>query len=417
LDDPDANGNGNGLRTQHNQYFETYSTGILLAAVAASGTPDRLVSLPGSPVDGWTYRDVAQDMVDFLAFGQVEYPLPAVEVEGGWARTAVDNGIGGLGSTGDQSITGYAVLGLAEAEDFGCTIPDWVKIELNAWIERVQDDVNGDTNDGGSWYSHPGDPVGVNILKTGNLILEMAFVGDSPDTTRVIEATDYLARHWTDASGWDQPAGWDGTPAQYQAMFCAAQGLSSMGIVTFNGIDWFADFSDAIVAQQYNSSSPAHGSWQFSSGRGESIIITEWALITLQSATQQPPNAPPQPAIEVAVDIRPDSSDNHLNVKSKGVLPVAIVGTEEFDVSRIDPASVLLEGVAPIRWQFEDLVEPDGFTDLNLKFDTEELATAVGSVQDGDVLTLHLTGSLMEKSTSADIVGEDVVVVLRKGKK
>jgi hypothetical protein len=262
-----------------------------LAAISASGTPARVVG-GGGPYAALTYQDVAQDMVDYLAWAQVEYPVPNITKEGGWDYSPVNNGVGGSSWKGDQSQSGYVVLGLAEAEVFGCTVRGWVKTELNWWIDYVQDDVTGDTRDGGSWYSYPGDPIGVNILKTGNLIFQMAFVGDTPATPRVQDAVDYLERHWADASGANSPPGWDGNPAQYQAMFCAMKGLEYMGIDTFGAgpIDWFEDFSDAIVAQQ-----TASGAWTSSSGRGNDDIITAWALLTLERV------APP-PVIRIEVD-------------------------------------------------------------------------------------------------------------------
>ena len=64
--------------------------------------------------------------------------------------------------------------------------------------------------------------------------------------------------------------------------------------------------------------------------------------------------------LDVPVDIKPTSCPNPLNVKSKGVLPVAILGTVDFDVSDIDPATVLLEGVPPLRWALEDVATPLG---------------------------------------------------------
>lgn len=284
VDDPDTNGNENGVCARYDTTLETYSTGIVLAAVAASGTPDRVVNVPGSPVNGWTYGDVAQDMVDFLSFSQVDNTLGyGGYKEGGWDYKAVNNGVGGTGWKGDQSNSGYAMLGLAEAEDFGCTVPNWVKAELDWWIDWVQDDVNGDTNDGGSWYSYPGDSIGVNILKTGNLLFQMAFVGDTPTTPRVVDTLDYLTRHWNDPSGANSPPGWNGNPAQYQTMFCAMKGLEYMAIETFNGIDWFENFSDVIVAQQNTDNY-----WPSSSGRGEPVIITEWALLTLERVAPEP---------------------------------------------------------------------------------------------------------------------------------
>jgi hypothetical protein len=135
--------------------------------------------------------------------------------------------------------------------------------------------------------------------------------------------------------------------------------------------------------------------------------------------------------IYTPVDIRPTSCRNPLNVKEKGVLPVAILGTEDFDVSMVDPATVRLEGVAPLRWDMEDVATPfepytgkadafdcteegpDGFMDLTLKFDAQEVVAALGEVNDGDVLVLELTGNLTDDRA---IAGEDVVVILKKGK-
>jgi hypothetical protein len=101
----------------------------------------------------------------------------------------------------------------------------------------------------------------------------------------------------------------------------------------------------------------------------------------------------PPPA--VAVDIKPQSCPNPLNVKDKGWLPVAILGGEDLDVTQIDPASVRLEhllGGAPVAWALEDVATPyepfigkpldpyacteegaDGFMDLTLKFEAQEI--------------------------------------------
>jgi len=124
--------------------------------------------------------------------------------------------------------------------------------------------------------------------------------------------------------------------------------------------------------------------------------------------------------IPVDVDIKPVSCPNPLNVGSKGVLPVAILGSEEFDVTQVDPASVLLEGVAPLRWALKDVAgpgcsEPDGYLDLTLKFKTQEIVAALGDVDDGEVLTLMLTGNLKAEFSGTPIMGSDEVVVIEKG--
>jgi hypothetical protein len=136
--------------------------------------------------------------------------------------------------------------------------------------------------------------------------------------------------------------------------------------------------------------------------------------------------------IPVAVDIHPTSCPNPLNMDGKGVIPVAILGTEDFDVTQIDPASVALEGVSPLRWAMEDVATPyepfvgkegcmdctdegpDGQTDLTLKFKMQEIVDALGEVNDGDCVVLTLTGNLKEEFGGISIIGEDVVKIIKK---
>lgn len=134
--------------------------------------------------------------------------------------------------------------------------------------------------------------------------------------------------------------------------------------------------------------------------------------------------------IPVPLDIRPTSCPNPLNTNLKGVLPVAILGTADLDVTTIDPATLLLAGVAPLRWSYEDVATPyepflgkpldpyacneygpDGFMDLVLHFDAQSIVAAIGPVSDGDVLLLMLTGNFYDGRA---IAGEDVVKIIKK---
>jgi len=139
--------------------------------------------------------------------------------------------------------------------------------------------------------------------------------------------------------------------------------------------------------------------------------------------------------VSVYVDIKPGGCPTPINVGSKGVLPVAVLGTGDFDVSTIDPQSITLAGVSPLRWSKEDVASPyainvdecdindchdltgDGYVDLTLKFDSEEIAAAVGEVYDRDCLILELTGELKAAYGALQIKGGDVVSILKKGKK
>jgi hypothetical protein len=133
-------------------------------------------------------------------------------------------------------------------------------------------------------------------------------------------------------------------------------------------------------------------------------------------------------AKDVPVDIKPRACPNPVNLVSKGVLRVAILGTTDVPVAAIDPKSVTLQGIAPLRWKLEDVARPyepfvgksdiyqcnilgpDGYPDLVFKFDTQEVAAALGDVDAGQALILKLDGKLQD---GTEIKGEDSVVVIR----
>ncbi len=140
----------------------------------------------------------------------------------------------------------------------------------------------------------------------------------------------------------------------------------------------------------------------------------------------------------VFVDIKPGSWPNPINLKSKGkptfvesgrgvdtelaaksddgirraraVIPAAVLGTGDFDISEIDPQSISLLGVAPDRWSYEDVSSPtpgdpaaceghegapDGFLDLTLKFPRDAIVETLGEVYDGEQIPVTITGTLL----------------------
>lgn len=75
-------------------------------------------------------------------------------------------------------------------------------------------------------------------------------------------------------------------------------------------------------------------------------------------------------ALQVEIDIKPDSPQNSINLRARGTVPVAVLSTPSFDAATVDPLTVTLAG-APARLKgdgkpmasLED-VSGDGLADL-----------------------------------------------------
>jgi len=83
--------------------------------------------------------------------------------------------------------------------------------------------------------------------------------------------------------------------------------------------------------------------------------------------------------LDIAIDVRPGNGENPLNPASQGVVPVALLGSDAFDVMSVDPASLLL-GVdgAPVDMpslEYRD-VDGDGWLDLFAHYRVAETGTA-----------------------------------------
>jgi hypothetical protein len=141
--------------------------------------------------------------------------------------------------------------------------------------------------------------------------------------------------------------------------------------------------------------------------------------------------------IEVPVDIKPNSCPNPLNLNSKGVLPAAILGTEDFDVNEIDtsqdvffaPGSDPFDGGVPAeKSAYEDVATPypntyvetcddcseagpDEYMDLTLKFDKQDVIERIGEAEDGECLLVSIGGYLND---GTQFVGYDYVRIINK---
>ena len=100
----------------------------------------------------------------------------------------------------------------------------------------------------------------------------------------------------------------------------------------------------------------------------------------------------PPVSILIDIDIKPGSDPNAINLKSKGVIPVAILGSDTFDVTQVDVTSLAFgpDGAAPVhRGHLED-VNTDGFTDLVSHYRTADTGIQKGAPE------ACLTGMLLD---------------------
>ncbi len=109
---------------------------------------------------------------------------------------------------------------------------------------------------------------------------------------------------------------------------------------------------------------------------GDTSEIHLWILSNTPINLQPPPSSGLE---EITIDIKPGSDDNSINLNSKGVVPVAVLTTGDFDAGTIKPETVLFAGASPLRWtlrwkwkMMKD-VDDDGDKDMLFFFRTQDL--------------------------------------------
>ena len=120
-------------------------------------------------------------------------------------------------------------------------------------------------------------------------------------------------------------------------------------------------------------------------------------------------------ALAVSIDIRPGGFPNTVNLRSRGMLPVAILTTPDFDAMQVDPDSVLLgdAGLSGTAVVFKSTIEDvngNGFLDLLLFFKIAELVD--NRALDASSTVLTLTGDTFD---GISVEGSDSVRLVPPG--
>ena len=111
---------------------------------------------------------------------------------------------------------------------------------------------------------------------------------------------------------------------------------------------------------------------------------------------------PQTSVISVQIDVKPGSESNSINPRSKGVVPVAVLGSTEFDAIQVDVSTVRFgpEGSSPAHDGHVEDVNDDGFLDMVFHFKTRQTGIACGDTG------TTLTGEIYD---GTEIAGTDEV--------
>jgi hypothetical protein len=230
------------------------------------------------------------------------------------------------------------------------------------------------------------EPPQVQLTKTCEVIDEIA-----PGTIKwVIEFTNTGDTDWTTATLDDQ---------QLEAL---------LGNPGFFPLDLPGPLEPGLDASLTISASDlAEGTYT-----NQATIIVENEFGLSNSATSEEVSCTILPnQIDVDIDIKPGSFPNSINTRSMGLVPVAILGSEDFDVTTIDVTTLMFGTASPahdltdLDTYFEHLqdVNEDGWLDLVSHYKQKE--TGIGCFD----TEATLSGNLLATGPGPLIEGTDSV--------
>ncbi len=210
----------------------------------------------------------------------------------------------------------------------------------------------------------------------------------------------------TSSAGPLPPAGFEeGAPATYYELTTTADFSGSVTVcIDYSGIDFNNESNLKLFHFE-------DGGWV-----DRTISLDTTSDTICASVTSLSPFAVfEQVEITVAIDIKPGSDPNSINLGSKGTVPVAIFSSAGFDATTVDPTTVTLAGAAvkvrgkgtPMASQAD--VNLDGLMDLLIHVDTQAFQLT-GSDTEAVLKGETFDGFLIRGTDSVRIVPESMIV-------
>jgi len=259
---------------------------------------------------------------------------------------------------------------------------------VNFDIRAIGQADDGDDNNPSKYYSQTFfDNEYFTISAAGKFVKYNMFQGNT---------TPYWGTSWGDATN-PLPEGVTFSVIEEGDDFVYAVSMS-YAILGINDGDTFPvqikarDFNDDYV-QSYTGYEGYDGEYSHYNG----LWVTDTGVIDVTV---------PVPVIEVDIDIKPGSDPNSINLKSKGVVPVAVLTTDDFNANTVVPETVVFAGTEPVRSTLQD-VDDDGDLDMLFHFKTQDLNLTEDSTE------ATLTGMTDD---GQPIEGTDTVNIVPKGK-
>lgn len=272
---------------------------------------------------------------------QDEAPATAIEVEGGEPPGARDTAEPVIRTQswlrnqgGDNSVSQFAVLGLATADRHGIAVDEetWRRslAQSNEWHS-----LSTTAEHQGGWSYGAGWPYGsmtcAGLCSTAIAVRRLDPTRDPRRALRVRDGLAWLDRHWTLAENPGKKEDW-----RYYYLYGIERVGRILGLEFIGGHEWYPEGAKVLVNAQ-----GADGSWVGSGSEADPRLATSFALLFLTRATESlaldgaPEETPGGPGtLYTQADVRATADRVYVILDASGSMLGDVGGRRKFDVAR-----------------------------------------------------------------------------------